>query len=122
MLPAVVVIDALPLLPNGKVDLAALAALEGPSQAEPSEPQPSQAETEPLTTETEHRVAEVWREVLKVQQIGPEDDFFDLGGHSLTAMRVVARLREQFGSKVTVRLLFEARTIRRLAARIEENQ
>ena len=60
-------------------------------------------------------VAAVWSDVLEIDGIGPEDNFFDLGGTSLTAIQVVARLREQFGYEVEVEDLFQAATVEQLA-------
>jgi len=58
-----------------------------------------------------HRIAAIWREVLGVERIGPRDRFFDLGGDSLIALRVMARLREAFGVDLPVRALFEHPTV-----------
>ncbi|MEV6976425.1 amino acid adenylation domain-containing protein [Kitasatospora sp. NPDC093806] len=113
MVPAaLVVLNALPLLGNGKVDRAAL--------PEPAAPGGAAAHVAPRTA-TERALAEVWAELLHRPDIGVEDDFFDLGGHSLTAMRVISRLRSRLDATVTLRAFFEARTIAGLARKLEEH-
>jgi acyl transferase domain-containing protein/acyl carrier protein len=70
----------------------------------------------------EERLAEIWTELLGVEQVGAEDDFFELGGHSLLATRVLARVREAFGARLVLRDVFDAPTVRTLAAKIETGQ
>ncbi len=87
MLPAAfVALERLPLTPNGKLDRRAL-----------PEPEPLRSDADAAFVAprdpTENRVAEVWQQVLKLPRVGIHDDFFTIGGHSLTAMQVVARLR-----------------------------
>ena len=84
-----VFLDALPLTPNGKIDRNALPPPDG------ERPLLDQGFVEPRT-EIEELVAQVWREVLKLDKIGVHDNFFDLGGHSLLATRVIARLQSSF--------------------------
>jgi acyl carrier protein len=109
MVPAAItVLDALPISPTGKVDRAAL-----PEPSTEAEAAGGSAEPE---TETERVMAAIWAEVLGREHVGAEDDFFDLGGHSLRATRVAARAREAFGVELTVRALFEHPTVRALAA------
>jgi thioesterase domain-containing protein/acyl carrier protein len=71
---------------------------------------------EPNKTET--RMIEVWREILQVSDIGPASNFFELGGHSLLAMRLVAKVARVFDVKINVMTLFQAPTVRELAARV----
>jgi surfactin family lipopeptide synthetase A len=70
-------------------------------------------------TESERRIAELWREVLGVSQVGLHDNFFELGGHSLLATRVISRLRDAFGVELTLRSLFESSTVAKLADHIQ---
>ena len=63
----------------------------------------------------EESIAEVWREVLKLERIGVHDNFFDLGGHSLNATQVVSRLRNRFRSEIPLRHMFDFPTIAELA-------
>ncbi|HEV2846484.1 MAG TPA: amino acid adenylation domain-containing protein, partial [Thermoanaerobaculia bacterium] len=107
---AFVRLDRLPATTNGKVDRRALAALAPESAAG--------AGTAPRT-EAEARVAAVWAELLGMERVGVEDDFFSLGGHSLLATRVTYRLRQELGVEVPVALLYEAPTVAGLAARLE---
>ncbi|HEV2847228.1 MAG TPA: condensation domain-containing protein, partial [Thermoanaerobaculia bacterium] len=103
-------LDRLPATTNGKVDRRALAALAPESAAG--------AGTAPRT-EAESRVAAVWAELLGMERVGVEDDFFSLGGHSLLATRVTYRLQQELGVEVPVALLYEAPTVAGLAARLE---
>jgi len=111
MIPAAFVfLDALPLTPNRKIDRK---ALPEPGRDEPREAAAPRTPIEELLTA-------VWSEVLGTDRIGPEDDFFALGGHSLRVTQVLARVREAFGVELPVRSLFESPTLAGLAARIEE--
>jgi amino acid adenylation domain-containing protein len=110
MVPGVLLaLPSLPLTANGKVDRAALPPI--PSAGE-------QAAT-PLGTELERRLARIWEEVLGVPCRSADDDFFGLGGHSLRAMAVVARIRRDMGIDLPIRCLFESPTIASLAVAIE---
>ena len=114
MIPsAFVLLDTLPLTPSGKVDRNALPPLDG------TRPDLTHEFVAPRT-EIEELVAQVWREVLKLESIGVHDNFFELGGHSLLATRVVARLRNNFGIDLPLRKLFELPTIAALAQYIDE--
>ena len=96
MIPsAFVFLNELPLTPNGKVDRSKL------PPPDDSRPSLDQGFVEPRS-EIEELVAQVWREVLKVEKVGVYDNFFDLGGHSLLATRVVARLRKQLQHRSAV--------------------
>ncbi|HEX2225127.1 MAG TPA: amino acid adenylation domain-containing protein, partial [Thermoanaerobaculia bacterium] len=110
---SVAVLDALPLTRNGKVDRKALEALaaagdEGGTAAPPQ-------------GETEERLAGIWAELLEteVARIGRENRFFDVGGHSLLAARLVARIRRAFGVELPLSLAFEAPRLTDQARRIE---
>ncbi|WP_253910536.1 non-ribosomal peptide synthetase, partial [Pyxidicoccus fallax] len=106
---ACVVLEALPLTANGKVDRKALPAPSRKRGTEYVEPR----------TPTEQRLAGLWKELLAVPRVGASDDFFELGGHSLLATQVVARVRSLFDVQLAVIDLFEAPTLEALAARIE---
>ncbi len=67
----------------------------------------------------ERTVASVWAEVLRVERVGAEDNFFDLGGHSLLLTQVVARLRKILDTDLPIRWLFEAATVAELAERVD---
>jgi amino acid adenylation domain-containing protein len=99
-------IGSLPLLPNGKVDRKALAAIEKP-RAERDGTAPRD--------ETERRLAAIWEELLGTAPIGIDDHFFELGGHSLLAARAAAQIEDAFGKRVPLAMLFEAPTIAQLA-------
>lgn len=109
MIPsAFVVIEAMPLTPNGKVDRRALPAVN---------PAPRELEAAFTTPRTpvEIALAGIWSEILGLETVGVDDDFFKLGGHSLLATQFVSRLREAFKIELPLRALFEAPTIARLA-------
>jgi len=113
MLPgAYVVLPALPLTRTGKLDRAALPA--PPSEREALVP----AYVEPATA-TERRLAAIWAEVLELDQVGAEDDFFALGGDSFRASRVAAHAGTA-DAPLPVRALFEHPTVRALARRLGE--
>jgi acyl-coenzyme A synthetase/AMP-(fatty) acid ligase/acyl carrier protein len=106
---AVVVLARLPLTANGKLDRSALPqpeALAGESYQPPQTP-------------TQQLVAEIWAEVLKLPRISRDDDFFLLGGHSLIATQVIARIRERFGVEIALRSLFEQPTLSRFATAVD---
>ncbi|WP_067132261.1 non-ribosomal peptide synthetase [Microtetraspora malaysiensis] len=105
-----VTLDALPLTARGKIDRAAL-----------PEPERAFAPADvPPRTDAEKLVAGIWEELLGVPGVGAFDDFFALGGHSLFATRVAARLRRTTGVEVPVRTVFEARTVAELASAVED--
>lgn len=96
-----VALDALPLLPNGKIDRAALPV---PSTDRPD----GQAPQQPPATDDETIIAAIWRELLGVDVVERTDNFFDLGGHSLLAMRAVITIEQRLGRRITPRrLIFE---------------
>jgi amino acid adenylation domain-containing protein len=105
----VVVLDAMPLTPNGKVDRNALPAhdAERPGLAE---------EFVAPRTPGEEVVARVWRDLLGLERVGVRDGFFALGGHSLLAAQMVARLRDALGVEIPLRAVFERPTVEAIAA------
>lgn len=115
MIPSVfVVLPAMPLTPNGKVDRAALPA---PDQARRDLQRPFVAPRTPV----EESLANIWATILKRPQIGVDDDFFELGGHSLLATRVVSQMRRVFQVEVPLGSLFEFPTVAALAEEIERS-
>ncbi len=117
MIPAAfAVLPELPLTPNGKVDRRAIARLEtiGAMGAE----RPAGAATAPRTALEVH-LAQVWSEVLGIRTVARDDSFFALGGHSLAATRLVARLAAGLGVAVPLTAIFEAPTLGAMAERIE---
>jgi acyl carrier protein len=113
MIPAAfMVLDVLPLTPNGKLDRQALPA---PGQVRPALFEQFVA---PRTL-TEDLLVNIWASVLKVESVGIHDNFFALGGHSLSAIQVLSRLRKTFQVEVPLRTLFDAPTVVDLARRIE---
>jgi acyl carrier protein len=109
MVPAaLVVMDAFPLTPNGKVDRRALPA------PEPVRMGGEEACTEPRTA-TERRLADIWAEVLRLERVFVDDNFFDLGGHSLLATQLATRVREAFSITLPLQRIFEAPTVAALA-------
>ncbi len=113
MIPAgFVPVAALPLTAHGKVDRQALLALDEPEVRDA-------AAWTPPRTPVEEVLAGVWAELLGVERVGIDDDFFGLGGHSLIATRAVSRLRDLFGLELPLQDLFETPTVGGLAARIE---
>ncbi|HYF50383.1 MAG TPA: non-ribosomal peptide synthetase [Planctomycetota bacterium] len=115
MVPAsFTVLPKLPLTATGKLDRSAL-------------PSPAAAECSPVVDEApatpvEQSIADIWKEVLKLPNVGVHANFFDLGGHSLLATQVVARIRRVFGVELQVRALFERPTIAGLAIAVMELQ
>uniref|UniRef100_UPI00114454F3 alpha/beta fold hydrolase n=1 Tax=Myxococcus sp. AB025B TaxID=2562794 RepID=UPI00114454F3 len=107
----VVVLEALPLTANGKVDRRALPAPEAVTSPEDAYEAPREG--------LEAKLAEVFSEVLGAKRVGRRDDFFELGGHSLLATQVVARVRALTGIDLPLRALFEAPTVEQLASWLE---
>ncbi|WP_156748567.1 amino acid adenylation domain-containing protein, partial [Mycobacterium sp. 1465703.0] len=108
MVPAAVVaLDALPLTPNGKLDTRALPATEylGSRYRAPS-------------TALEQSLADGFARVLGVERVGVDDSFFDLGGDSISAMRLVAAINASLGADLAVRMLFDAPTVGELSQRL----
>ena len=98
MVPSVIVLlDALPLNPNGKIDRKALPEPEFVSNNEYSVPE----------GEIEIQLAQIWCEVLGIEQVGRHDNFFELGGHSLLAVSLINRVNKAFSISLSVRVMFE---------------
>ncbi|HEV2755141.1 MAG TPA: amino acid adenylation domain-containing protein, partial [Actinomycetota bacterium] len=104
MIPsAFVALDALPLLPNGKIDRA---ALPSPEAARPE----LGTKFEPPRTDTERKLVEIWKSVLRLDNVGIFDNFFELGGDSILIIQIVARAAEE-GIHLTAKQMFQAQTI-----------
>lgn len=107
-----VLLDELPLTPSGKINRAALPEPEIEDSLASSTYAPPQ-------TLVEEMVASIWQQVLRLERVSRDDNFFWLGGHSLLATRITSRIRDAFNIDLPVRVLFEAPTIAELAGRIE---
>ena len=108
MVPAaLVLLDALPLTANGKVDKTRLPAPDAVATAASSYVAPR--------TDTETKLAAIWAEVLKKPTVGVTENFLDLGGHSLMAIRVLGKISKTFGVRLPLRAIFDAPTIEALA-------
>jgi thioester reductase-like protein len=106
--------DRFPLMPSGKVDRAALPA--------PDVLQGTRRVVTPPETPTERKAAEIWARVLRVgaSQVSRDDDFMDLGGHSLKMTQLMVEVRKAFGVHFSMRDFFAASTLRMFAALIDE--
>jgi acyl carrier protein len=113
MIPAdFMILEAFPLLPNGKVNRQAL-------------PDPNLNETAVTQyvaprSPTERTIARIWAAVLSKEKVGIHDNFFDLGGHSLLAVRLLAQLREAFQMEFPLRAFFETLTVADMALAVTE--
>ena len=108
MIPAhFVQLEKLPLTPNGKIDRKALPAPDGKLSTGVAYVAPR--------SETEQALAEIWQEILGAAQVGVQDNFFDLGGHSLRAMTLVSHIHQQFEVEVSLRDVFGHPTLEALA-------
>jgi amino acid adenylation domain-containing protein len=118
MMPsALVMIAALPLTDNGKIDREALAKQKAASSAIEEEQNPYVAPR----NEMEEAIAALWRKVLGLQRVGIYDNFFEIGGHSLLAMRLCTKMNEQLTCKTRVTDLFLHPTIESLARRLSDS-
>lgn len=113
MIPAVfVVVEEWPVSPNGKIDRLAL-------------PVPELRETLHQSEEefsiTEFKIARIWEQALGIGSVGKNDHFFDLGGHSLAAIRVVTEIESTFGIRLPISALFEAPRLNELCKLLDTN-
>jgi amino acid adenylation domain-containing protein len=111
MVPATwMVLENLPLMPNGKVNRRAL-------------PVPEHRQVESVAvaarTPSEEILAGIWREVLRTERVGVHDNFFELGGHSLLGTQLISRVRNVFAIELPLRVLFENPTVEGLALRVD---
>lgn len=103
-------LDALPLTPNGKLDRKALPT----ATAAPVESSPGGADSD-VTRE----LLAIWAEVLGTPDVGPDDDLFDLGGHSLTIIQIGVRIRERFDVELDFDVFFDTPTVTGIARVVE---
>ncbi|MEH2133322.1 MAG: amino acid adenylation domain-containing protein [Nostoc sp.] len=111
---AIVILEALPVTPNGKIDRRALPAPEPSSESREKYVAPRN----PI----EEILAQIWQQVLKVELVGRDDDFFELGGHSLLGTQFISRVRTKLKVEIPLRSLFAAATIAQLAPLIQQLQ
>jgi len=112
---AFVFLDKMPVIGIGKIDRSALTA---PTNSRPELDNPYV----PPRTPIEEALCRIWGEVLSLDQVGIQDNFFDLGGHSLAAMRVISRVIQTFKLDVPIIGLFNSPTVAQIAAVITQNQ
>jgi len=103
-------LDAFPTTPNGKIDRKALPAPES---------RPAAVAVRGPRTSTEQRLAEIWKMLLKRDGFGVDDDFFDLGGHSLLSVTLLAEIEKQLGAKLGLSHILHSPTIAGLAAAVD---
>jgi amino acid adenylation domain-containing protein len=116
MIPSVfMTMDALPQTPNGKIDRQAL------PEPHSTRPDLAQAYLAPRTP-TESTLASLWAELLSVDSVGVHDNFFDLGGHSLIAVTMMARIRQRFDFVLPLAILFKAGNIEKLAEVVDRRE
>jgi acyl carrier protein len=115
MIPsAFVALDTLPLTPNGKLDRRALPAPDR-SKLEPD------GLYVPPQNELEKSIVKIWQQVLHIEKVGTQDNFFDLGGHSLLLMQVNQKLRNVIGRSIPVVQMFQYPTVRTLAQSLSQD-
>jgi amino acid adenylation domain-containing protein len=112
MVPSILVnLEKIPLTPNGKIDRKALPKPDTARQLTERYVAPR--------SDIEQQIANIWAQVLTLKQVGIHDNFFDLGGYSLLAIQVIARLRKTFQIEILLSNLFELQTVAALANRVE---
>ncbi|HLO50179.1 MAG TPA: amino acid adenylation domain-containing protein [Kamptonema sp.] len=115
MVPSVVIqLEALPLTPNGKVDYRALPVPENRQDLKQDYVMPQ--------TEVERQIAEVWQETLQLEKVGINDNFFEIGGHSLLLVKVQAKLLDMFDRDISAIDLFKYPSIKILAEYLSQKQ
>jgi aryl carrier-like protein len=108
MLPNLfVTLDVLPLTPNGKIDRKALPKPATTAAAEA----PAEVDDDVLMTPVQKRIATIWRDVLKVNRVGLNVNFFDMGGHSLLLVKLQAALKREFTRDIQLVDLFQRTTV-----------
>ena len=112
---ALIQLDAMPLTPNGKIYRKGLLVVEQIKQVD-------ERLLEPPRNRIEEALLWVWAEILGVEDVGIHDDFFEIGGHSILASQLVARLRETFHVELSLRTFFDAPTIAKLAGVLSRDE
>ena len=112
MVPKMVVLDHLPLMPNGKVDRSQLPEPQLDAEGDYVLPR----------NEVEEKLAEIWRQLLNVQKVGINDDFFDIGGHSLLVQKLINAIHKEFKVKVSFQDIFQQPTIEEMAELIQKSE
>jgi len=112
-----VALDAFPLTSNGKVDRVAIGLAPMVSKPNATKPEREEISVAPRTT-AEEVVAEIWSDLLGIEQVGVQESFFELGGHSLLAAQLVWRLQNAFQVELSLHALFEKPTIEGLLSKI----
>jgi acyl carrier protein len=104
-------LETLPLMPNGKLDRAALPPPDGEAYGP--------TEYEPPVGTMQTALAKIWAAILGVERIGRRDSFFDLGGHSLLAVRVISRVRQELNLEIALSNLFTHPTLAEFSECVE---
>lgn len=114
-------LDRLPLTPNGKLDRRALPVPPRDVPAPQAADSGTHADAD-ADSETTGTIRRIWAEVLNLPDVGPEDDLFDLGGHSLTVIRIAARIRDALGVELDFDVFFDVPTPAGIAAAIRDRR
>src|SRR5262249_16424206 len=107
---AIIVVESWPLTPNGKIDRQALPAPQRQREEQYRAPR----------TPQEEMLCEIFAEVLGLERVGIDENFFEMGGHSLMATQLVSRVRARLGVELQIHTLFEYQTVAELAQRLRE--
>lgn len=105
-----VIMETLPKLPNGKVDRKSL--------PKPSALGSSNIKRKMPTTQEEKQIAQIWEDILSLDEVGLEDNFFDLGGDSISVVEMISKVRKQFDANISLRKVFKVPTIASLVGHI----
>ncbi len=108
------VVNTIPILPNGKINRKKL--LEYPTKRIVEEIQYN-----PPKDDTEKRLAEIWRRIFNIKRVGRDDNFFEMGGHSLLALRMSTNIKEEFGVSIPIHQIFEDKTLKNIAGIIKNS-
>jgi amino acid adenylation domain-containing protein len=112
----IIVMDKLPLMPNGKIDVKAL---------ETSDKVSIEMVERPIVTprtNTEQRIGEIWKKAMKLDSVSVQDDFFESGGNSLLAVGIINRINKEFHCTLPLHAIFEAPTIEKLACKVDSDE